>query len=76
MRDIRQSLMALPIRDYEDCGVSNLILTNAAGGINPQFSPGDLMVITDHINMSGSNPLIGENDDKFGPRFSRYESGI
>jgi purine-nucleoside phosphorylase len=50
-------------------GVRTLILTNAAGGINLSFKPGTLMVITDHINLLGSNPLLGPNDERFGPRF-------
>jgi purine-nucleoside phosphorylase len=50
-------------------GVKSIILTNAAGGINTNFSEGALMVIDDHINLLGSNPLIGSNDDGFGPRF-------
>ena len=50
-------------------GVRQLILTNAAGGINTSFEQGGLMVIDDHINLLGSNPLIGPNDDRFGPRF-------
>ena len=50
-------------------GVKTLILTNAAGGVNTSFQPGDLMLISDHINHSFSNPLIGPNLDDFGPRF-------
>jgi purine-nucleoside phosphorylase len=50
-------------------GVRTLILTNAAGGVNARFKPGSLMVIDDHINLMGSNPLIGPNDDRFGSRF-------
>jgi purine-nucleoside phosphorylase len=50
-------------------GVRTLILTNAAGGINAGFVPGDLMVIDDHINLLGSSPLVGPNDDRFGVRF-------
>jgi len=50
-------------------GVKVLILTNAAGGVNTSFSSGALMVIDDHINLIGSNPLVGANDDRFGPRF-------
>jgi len=50
-------------------GVKILVLTNAAGGINTTFAPGTLMVIDDHINLMGSNPLIGANDDRFGVRF-------
>jgi len=50
-------------------GVKTLILTNAAGGVNTSFSQGALMVIDDHINLMGNNPLVGANDDRFGPRF-------
>ena len=50
-------------------GVKRLILTNAAGGINTGFAEGALMIIDDHINMLGSNPLVGPNDERFGPRF-------
>ena len=50
-------------------GVKTLILTNAAGGVNTRFNPGSLMVIDDHINPMGSNPLIGPNEERFGPRF-------
>ena len=57
------------VRAMKRLGVTHLLLTNAAGGVDKSFSPGDLMLITDHINFSGSNPLIGPNDDSFGPRF-------
>lgn len=50
-------------------GVKVLILTNAAGGVNVSFAPGTLMVMDDHINLMGSNPLVGPNDERFGPRF-------
>jgi purine-nucleoside phosphorylase len=50
-------------------GIRHLVLTNAAGGINPALTQGALMVIDDHINMMGTNPLLGTNDDRFGPRF-------
>src|SRR5262245_45564383 len=50
-------------------GIKTLILTNAAGGVNTSFSEGALMVIDDHINLMGANPLVGLNDDRFGPRF-------
>ena len=57
------------VRAMRRLGVTHLLITNAAGGVDESFSPGDLMLITDHINFSGSNPLIGANDDSFGPRF-------
>ncbi len=50
-------------------GAKTYLVTNAAGGINPDFTPGDLMVIKDHLNLMGTNPLIGKNYDIFGPRF-------
>lgn len=50
-------------------GVRTLLVSNAAGGMNPQFRKGDIMVITDHINLQGGNPLVGPNDDELGPRF-------
>jgi purine-nucleoside phosphorylase len=61
--------VAFAIRVLGRLGVKTLILTNAAGGINTNFAQGALMVIDDHINLYGSNPLIGPNDDRFGPRF-------
>jgi purine-nucleoside phosphorylase len=50
-------------------GCKGVVLTNAAGGIDPSFSPGDLMLITDHLNLMGTNPLVGANDDRLGTRF-------
>ncbi|MGC3997958.1 MAG: purine-nucleoside phosphorylase [Anaeromyxobacter sp.] len=50
-------------------GVKALLVTNAAGGIHPSYAPGDLVRISDHLNLSGQNPLVGENDDRLGPRF-------
>ena len=58
-----------PIRVMQQLGVKILILTNAAGGLNPGFVAGDLMLITDHINLTGANPLIGPNEDSWGVRF-------
>ena len=58
-----------PIRVMKKMGVKTLILTNAAGAVNESFKPADLMIITDHINHMGTNPLIGPNDDDFGERF-------
>lgn len=61
--------VTFPIRVLADLGISRLIVTNAAGGVNKSFVPGDLMIIKDHINFTGSNPLIGPNLDLKGPRF-------
>lgn len=64
-----QQELTLPIRVLAAIGIKTLVLTNAAGGVNTGFQAGDLMLISDHINYSGANPLIGPNLSDFGPRF-------
>ena len=61
--------VAFPMRVLGRLGIRSAILTNAAGGINTNYTQGALVVISDHINLQGTNPLIGPNDDRFGPRF-------
>ncbi len=64
--------VVFPVRVMQVMGIETLIVTNAAGGLNPDFRPGDLMLIADHINlmgMTGNNPLFGPNDPSLGPRF-------
>lgn len=75
--------ITLPVRVMHKLGVHTIIVTNAAGGINEAFTPGDLMLITDHINflgLAGNNPLRGPNDDTVGPRFlpltHAYDKGL
>lgn len=63
------SAIALPVRVFKALGCRALVLTNAAGGVNWEFNVGDFMLITDHINFMGVNPLRGPNDDSIGPRF-------
>ncbi|HNW26692.1 MAG TPA: purine-nucleoside phosphorylase [Candidatus Gastranaerophilaceae bacterium] len=58
-----------PVKVMKKLGVKTLIITNAAGAVNKAFNPADLMVITDHINLMGTNPLVGSNDETLGPRF-------
>src|SRR5579862_2213251 len=62
--------VAFPIRVFQRAGVKAVIVTNAAGGINLSYSRGALVALRDHINHQAANPLIGPNDDRFGPRFS------
>ncbi len=64
-----QAMLALGVRTMKKLGVQKLLVTNAAGGVNTSYHAGSLMLISDHINLSGSNPLIGKNLDEFGPRF-------
>jgi purine-nucleoside phosphorylase len=61
--------VTFPVRTFGLLGIKTLVLTNASGGINVQLSEGALMVISDHVNLMGVNPLRGPNDDRFGPRF-------
>ncbi|MEP6636942.1 MAG: purine-nucleoside phosphorylase [Acidobacteriota bacterium] len=61
--------VTFPVRTFKLLGIKTLVLTNAAGGVNVQLSQGALMVISDHLNLMGVNPLRGPNDERFGPRF-------
>ncbi len=61
--------VVLGVRAMISLGARTLVITNAAGGIDPSFSPGDLMALTDHLNLTGRTPLLGHNDDALGPRF-------
>lgn len=66
--------VVFPIKVMQRLGVKTVIITNAAGGVNPAFNPSDLMIITDHINNMNTNPLIGRNDDSMGERFPDMSS--
>jgi purine-nucleoside phosphorylase len=61
--------VTLPVRVMQELGVKTLVLSNAAGGLNPKLQTGDLMIIADHINLTGSNPLVGPNEQSWGARF-------
>ena len=61
--------LCLPVFVLRALGVTDLVVTNACGAVNRAFAPGDLMLLSDHINFSGQNPLMGPNDERFGPRF-------
>jgi purine-nucleoside phosphorylase len=61
--------VVFPVRVFAHLGIEEIILTNAAGALNPRFKSGDLMLVSDHINFTGHNPLRGPNDNRLGPRF-------
>lgn len=72
--------VTFPVRVLKALGVTNLVITNACGAVNTKFNAGELMLITDHLNLVGSNPLIGKNDAELGPRFpdvsNAYDSAL
>ncbi|MEM8865582.1 MAG: purine-nucleoside phosphorylase [Planctomycetota bacterium] len=61
--------ITLPVRVMKAMGAEVMLVSQAVGGMNPQYKPGDVMIIDDHINLMGDNPLVGINDDRLGPRF-------
>ncbi len=61
--------ISFPVRVFKELGCTHMIVSNASGGLNPLYAKGDLVVIEDHINLLGANPLTGPNDDRLGPRF-------
>lgn len=67
-------VVTFPVRVMKLLGINTIIVTNAAGAVNKNFTPGDLMIITDHLNMGGNNPLIGHNEEEFGVRFPDMSS--
>ncbi|MCU0559795.1 MAG: purine-nucleoside phosphorylase [Desulfobacterales bacterium] len=72
--------VVFPVRVLQEMGVRRLIVTNAAGGLNPAFRPGDIMLIGDHLNLTGENPLVGPNEERWGDRFpdmsAAYDPGL
>jgi len=62
-------MVTYPVRVMHELGIKTIVVSNASGGLNPEFKIGDLMMITDHINMFGTNPLLGPNQSELGPRF-------